>query len=167
LSTKVNINSSEAILIALRRVIRAVDLHSRRLSQTHGLTGPQALTLKAIIEHGQLSAGDLARELSLSQATITDIVKRLEARNLLKRNRDDDDKRRVMITATMEGLKIHSLAPPLLQETFLQRFQQLKDWEQNQLLSSMQKIAELMDAESLDAAPLLTSGSELTANDSA
>lgn len=165
MSTKDNDQGSEAMLIALRRVIRAVDMHSKRLSQTHGLTGPQALVLKLIIDHGQLSAGDLARQLSLSQATVTDIVKRLETRNLLARNRDEEDKRRVMISATMEGVKLQAQSPPLLQETFVQRFQQLKAWEQNQLLSSMQRIAELMDAEMLDAAPLLTSDSLLSVQD--
>jgi len=146
------------MLIALRRVIRAVDVHSRSLVQSHGLTGPQSLVLRETIRSGGLTAGQLARRISLSQATVTDIVKRLEARQLLQRTRDTVDRRRVLITATGQGVKLQASAPPLLQETFVSRFEALRDWEQNLLLASMQRIAELMDAEQLDAAPVLTSG---------
>ncbi len=146
------------MLIALRRVIRAVDLHSRKLAQSHGLTGPQALVLREVISAGALTAGDLARAVSLSQATITDIVKRLEMKGLLSRTQDDIDRRRVVITATDKGEDLHAMAPPLLQETFTQKFRLLEDWEQSLLLSAMQRIAGLMDAKDLDAAPMLASG---------
>lgn len=149
---------SEIMLVALRRVIRAVDVHSRSLVQSHGLTGPQSIILRTVVTAGGLTAGDLARRVSLSQATVTDIVKRLEAKRLLKRTRDEVDRRRVVITATGKGTELYSHAPPLLQETFVRRFGALTDWEQNLLLASMQRIAELMDASDLDAAPMLTSG---------
>ena len=146
------------MLVALRRVIRAVDLHSRRLVQSHGLTGPQSLVLRETLSTGGLTAGELARRISLSQATVTDIVKRLEARRLLRRTRDSQDRRRVLINVTRQGKRLYASAPPLLQETFVRRFESLRDWEQTLLLSSMQRIAELMDADDLDASPVLTSG---------
>lgn len=155
--TSSDLESAEAMLVALRRVIRAVDLHSRRLVNSHGLTGPQALVLKEVVNAGQLTAGDLARRVSLSQATVTDIVKRLEGRQLLQRERASEDRRRVRISATSAGQSVVATAPPLLQETFSQRFRSLKDWERNLLLSSVQRVAELMDADGLDAAPLLSS----------
>lgn len=149
---------SETMLIALRRVIRAVDVHSRSLVQSHGLTGPQSIILRTVVAAGRLTAGELARRVSLSQATVTDIVKRLESKHLLQRTRDAADRRRVVITSTRQGRELLSHAPPLLQETFVRRFAALHDWEQNLLLASMQRIAELMDAADLDAAPMLTSG---------
>ncbi len=146
------------MLIALRRVIRAVDVHSRSLVQSHGLTGPQSMILREAITARGITAGELARRVSLSQATVTDIVKRLESRQLVLRSRDTQDKRRVLISATSQGETLYASAPPLLQETFVHRFEALKDWEQNMLLAAMQRIADLMDAGDLDAAPLLTSG---------
>lgn len=151
-------DAAEAMLVALRRVIRAVDLHSRRLVSSHGLTGPQAMVLKEVVREEGLSAGELARRVSLSQATLTDIVKRLEGRSLLYRERAPQDRRKVRVSATEAGRQVVMSAPPLLQETFGERFSALKDWEQNLLLSSVQRVAELMDAETLDAAPLLSSG---------
>ncbi len=149
---------TDDVLIAIRRVIRAVDLHSRKLSQSYGLTGPQALVLKEISAKKNISAGEVAKQVSLSQATITDIVKRLEQRGLVTRVRDLQDRRKTMLEITKEGKALIKAAPPLLQEQFTERFAQLQDWEQALLLSSLQRVACLMDAEELDAAPLLASG---------
>ena len=148
----------EHVIIALRRVIRAVDLHSRNLAASHGLTGPQALLLKAL-QHGKLSAGELASRVSLSQGTVTDILNRLEKRGLIMRLRDTSDRRRVLVEVTQQGLAVLEDSPPLLQERFIQRFGQLEEWEQTQLLASLQRIASMMDAEDIDASPVLSSGS--------
>jgi DNA-binding MarR family transcriptional regulator len=148
----------DEVIIALRRVIRAVDLHSRTLVESHGLTGPQALILKAL-HGGSLSAGELASRISLSQGTVTDILNRLEQRDLIRRIRDTKDRRRVLVETTVAGKTLLKQSPPLLQERFAQRFNNLHDWEQTQLLASLQRIAAMMDAEDIDASPVLSSGS--------
>lgn len=155
---KTHDDMADQVIVALRRVIRAVDLHSRTLVESHGLTGPQALILKAL-QGGSLSAGELATRVSLSQGTVTDILNRLEQRGLIKRLRDTQDRRRVLVVATDAGLALLEQSPPLLQEWFAQRFNNLQDWEQTQLLASLQRIAAMMDAEDIDAAPVLSSGS--------
>lgn len=149
---------SDRVIIALRRVIRAVDMHSRTLLESHGLTGPQALILKAL-QPGSLSAGELASRVSLSQGTVTDILNRLEQRQLIQRVRDTKDRRRVQVQTTAAGLALLAQSPPLLQERFAERFNNLQEWEQTQLLSSLQRIAAMMDAEDIDASPVLSSGS--------
>ncbi len=149
---------SDQVIVAIRRLIRAVDLHSRSLVGSHGLTGPQALILKAV-HGGSLTAGELATEVSLSQGTVTDILNRLEQRGLITRLRDTQDRRRVRVQATDAGLALLEQSPPLLQERFAQRFNDLQEWEQTQLLASLQRIAAMMDAEDIDAAPVLSSGS--------
>lgn len=151
-------DKSEQVIVALRRVIRAVDIHSRNLVESHGLTGPQALILKAL-QNGCLTAGELANRVSLSQGTVTDILNRLEHRGRISRFRDSNDRRRVLVEATESGLAVLDKSPPLLQERFAKRFGKLHEWEQNLLLSSLQRIAEMMDAEDIDAAPVLSSGS--------
>ncbi len=157
---KSHIDLSDEVLIAIRRVIRAVDQHSRTLIHSHGLTGPQALILKAL-EEGRLTAGKLARRVSMSQGTVTDILIRMEQRGLIQRIPDQQDRRRVQVEVTAEGMVLLDTSPPLLQERFIQRFNDLQGWEQTQLLSSLQRLATLMDAESIDAAPVLSSGSVL------
>jgi len=151
-------NMCEQVLVALRRVTRAIDLHSRQLVQTHGLTGPQALLLKELLRGEETSVGELAQRVSLSQATVTDILNRLEKRGLIARQRSSLDKRRVLVRYTEKAAQLLESSPPLLQERFAARFDALQDWEQTLLLSSLQRIAAMMDATDLDAAPMLASG---------
>lgn len=148
----------DEVLSALRRVIRAVGLHSRQLERSHGLTAPQALVLKTIIGLGEASVGTVAKRISLSQATLTDILNRLENRQLVVRARSREDRRRVLVSATVQGVGVMSCSPPLLQEAFVQQFLALEDWEQSLLISSLQRITALMGVAQLDASPVLVAG---------
>jgi DNA-binding MarR family transcriptional regulator len=147
----------EDVLTALRRVIRATDLHSKHLEKTAGLTAPQLLLLR-LLRDGELSPGSLARQMSLSQATVTTIIDRLERRGLVTRRRGESDKRKVYADLTAAGKRALEGAPRPLQEHFVRRFQELHDWEQSMILSALQRVASMMDAEALDAAPLLDIG---------
>ena len=149
------------VLITLRRIIRAIDLRSRQLMQEAGFTGPQLLLMQALATAEEMTAGDLARRVNLSQGTITSILDRLEKRALIQRIRSHTDRRRIFVSLTSEGRERLSLAPTLLQQRFIQRFTELKDWEQNQILSSLQRLAEMMDAQDIDAAPVLDTRRQL------
>ena len=148
----------EAVLIALRRVTRAVDLHSKHLMKTSGLTAPQMLILQTLRDHGDAIISDIAKQVSLSQATVTSIIDRLEKRQLVVRERSSQDKRKVFACLTDEGAEIIRNAPPPLQEYFKRQFRDLQDWEQMQIISSLQRVAQMMDAQHIDAAPLLDVG---------
>jgi DNA-binding MarR family transcriptional regulator len=146
------------VLIALRRIIRATDLYSRRLSRESGLTAPQLLILQAIDGKGEITMGDIAAGVSLSQATVTTILDRLETRGLVVRERGSSDKRRVYAHLTEAGQSLIADAPEPLQETFVKRFTALKDWEQSQIISAVERIASMMDADDIDASPVLDVG---------
>ncbi|SHF15399.1 DNA-binding transcriptional regulator, MarR family [Microbulbifer donghaiensis] len=148
----------EEVLITLRRLIRATDLHSKQLVKTAGLTAPQLLLLQAIREKGQVTIGALAKEISLSQATVTTILDRLEKRGLVYRERSSEDKRKVHAYLTDKGVEILRDAPTPLQEHFVRQFRDLRDWEQSMIISSLQRVALMMDAEHIDASPVLDVG---------
>lgn len=148
----------EDVLSSLRRVIRAADIHSKRLTKTAGLTSPQLLLMQAIKDSEDPTIGVLAKKISLSQATVTNIVGRLEGRDLIRRVRSENDKRFVFLHLTEKGLKNLESAPTPLQESFIKRFKELEDWEQTMILSSLQRLAQMMDAEELDASPFLEIG---------
>lgn len=147
----------DKVLVALRRIMRAVDLHSRSLIQRYGLSGPQLIILRELSRHGgEISGSELAKAVSLSLATVTGILTRLEARGLVSRRRSESDKRRVMVRVTSEARRILESAPPPLQESFARQFGTLQDWEQTQILSSLQRLVAMMEARELDASPILT-----------
>ncbi|MEQ8860676.1 MAG: MarR family transcriptional regulator [Pseudomonadales bacterium] len=150
--------AKEDVLIAIRKIIRATDLHSRQLTKTAGLTAPQLLVLQAIRDLGAVAISRLSSEVSLSQATVTTIIDRLESRSYVSRQRSDKDRRVVHALLTDAGRQAMESAPTPLQEAFSVRFEQLKDWEQSQILSALQRVAAMMDAEDLDASPYLALG---------
>lgn len=151
-------NAAEEVLTALRRLIRATDLHSRHLEKTVGLTAPQLLLLQILRQRGQVTIGVLAGEMNLSQATVTTVMDRLEVRQLVTRTRSSEDKRKVFAAMTDAGEKLLINAPPLLQQNFIRQFQDLQNWEQAMILSSLQRVAQMMDAQHLDASPVLDIG---------
>ena len=93
----------EELLVALRRVIRAVDLRSKQLSKHVGLTGPQLLVMQNIEERPGIMVREIAENINLSPATITNILDRLESRDLATRIRSTQDKRKVGVFLTERG----------------------------------------------------------------
>lgn len=151
----------DKILTLLRKIARAIDLHSKQLVKKYGLTGPQLLLLKIIIHHKTLSSSKLAEIASLSHPTVTSILDRLSQNHYVEREKASDDKRKVMVSATEKAKILFETTPSLLQEQFVAQFCTLKDWEQSQLISSLSRIAEMMGANDLDAAPFLVSKADL------
>ena len=148
----------EEVLVALRRVIRATDLHSKHLAKTTGLTAPQILLLQTIRDKGEVTIGELATDVSLSQATVTSILDRLEKRELIYRQRSQTDKRKVHAHLTERAMEVLKSAPIPLQAQFARQFGDLQEWEQTMIISSLQRIAQMMDAQHIDASPVLDIG---------
>jgi DNA-binding MarR family transcriptional regulator len=145
----------QELLIALRKVIRAIDLHSKHLSKTSGLTSPQLLIMLEIDKMSGVNSSQVAKSVNLSAATVTNILDRLENKKLVSRVRDTQDKRKVGLYLTDQGKALLLNAPQALQEHFIENFSSLAEWEQSQLLSSLERLAEMMDANEIDAAPVL------------
>lgn len=146
------------ILQSLRRVVRSIDIHSRKLSMQHDVTAPQLITLLAIREHGSLTIAELSKEVHLSSSTLVGIIDRLEGKQFVVRKRDTVDRRKILIHATKQGNEFAVQAPSPLQETLAQSLVQLNDLEQSTIALSLERIVELMEANELDAAPILQTG---------
>ncbi|MGD9660028.1 MAG: MarR family winged helix-turn-helix transcriptional regulator [Porticoccaceae bacterium] len=148
----------DEVLMALRRVIRATDMHSKHLSKTAGLTAPQLLVLQTLDRHGEVTIGEIAKAISLGQATVTTIITRLENRGSVTREKSQQDRRKVFVTLTPEGKQLLARAPTPLQQKFVTQFAGLESWEQSMILSSLQRVATMMDANDIDASPFLDVG---------
>jgi len=148
----------DQIVASIRRIIRAIDLQSRRLQDQHKLTGPQLATLRGAEKLGEVSISSLARAVHLSQPTVSGILNRLERRGLVVRKRSAGDRRSVVIKVTEEGLRVLDEAPSLLQDRFRTELARLEGWERHWMLAALERIASMMDAEGIDAAPILEVG---------
>jgi len=143
------------ILQSLRRIIRAIDIHSRKIFATHGLTGPQLLSLITIAEYGPLTSVELGKRIHLSPSTIVGILDRLENKGLIARNRDPHDRRKVYVSVLERGHEIAERAPSPLQDKLAQALSNLPDLEQATIALALERVVDLMEAGDIEASPML------------
>jgi len=147
------------VLSAMRRLIRATDLDSKRLARRTNLSTSQLLVLELLAQEATQTVGSIAEQVGLAQASVTNMVDRLEERGLVERRRNDADRRQVNVILTGAGRELLNQAPTVLQNRFLANFNELKEWEKTAILASLLRVADLMEAEDLVAWPVLDVGS--------
>lgn len=151
-------NRIDSSLIALRRILRATDMFGRELAQSAGLTAVQLRVLQVVGETGQSTATAISNRMRVSQATVTVLVDKLVARGMVQREKSQSDRRQTDILITDLGQQTLATAPDPLQQRYVSRFLAMQDWEQAMLVAALERVAAMLDAEDMDAAPVLDSG---------
>ncbi len=146
------------VLMALRRIIRAVDIYSSKLNSEFKITSPQLICLYSVSQEDGMILSELAKKVNLGVSTVNGIVDRLEEKGLLERRRSNTDRRRVKLSITQQGRDISRTAPALLQDRLADSLRQLPDLEQAAIALSLERVVELMEAGHLDTSPNLISG---------
>jgi MarR family transcriptional regulator, organic hydroperoxide resistance regulator len=104
-----------AVVTAARNVVAVY----RPVLEPLGLTHPQYLVLLALWERSPRSLGELAAELAMEPATLSPLIKRLEAQGRVSRTRNADDERVLDIALTEQGRALRRDAldvPPQIME---------------------------------------------------
>jgi len=146
------------VLSAIRRIIRCVGIYSKELTTKAHITAPQLVCLVTLVEKGPMTATTISREVFLSPSTIVGILDRLEEKGLVKRERATKDRRVVTVTATEEGQKLAQSAPSPLQQKLTDSLMALPLNEQVDIARSLERVVNLMEAQHIDAAPILEAG---------
>lgn len=148
------------VLRALRRILIRITRYSRQVARASGLTVPQILCMRAIDETqrdgNEATVIGVSRRVHLTPSTVSRILDRLEDGGLIKRQRGTEDRRKVFLVLTPRGIERVKVLPTPLQHEFLRRFAALSDSDRRGLLNALQRTVEMMDAEEVEAAPLLS-----------
>ena len=133
------------------------------MSRDSGLTVPQLLCMRAIsqAEVEDCTLALVADEVHLSRSTVSAIIERLVKAGLVRRDRSTRDRRRLKLSLTAAGEQLLGTTPRPLQDRFLSRFAGLPLERQRLLLEAIEEVVEMMDAQELDAAPILMPGVEV------
>jgi DNA-binding MarR family transcriptional regulator len=91
------------VCFALAAASRAVVALYRPILEPLGLTHPQYLVMLSLWEKSPRRVGEIADALYLESATLSPLLKRLQAAGLIERVRDSEDERALQITLTPEG----------------------------------------------------------------
>ena len=137
---------------ALRRIIRAVEIDSKRLSSLFNITGPQLVTLHSIVEKGPVNSTEISRSVHLSPSTIVGILVRLQARKLIRRRRANDDRRQIMVSATEAGKELVQELPDPPLFRLNDAIDNLRQGERDSFIRALEKIALQLDDRGDDTA---------------
>jgi len=118
----------------------------------------QFRVLQIVAERGNTTATEIARRMRVSQATVTSLVDKLVKHGMVIREKSQTDRRQINILITERGHDTISLAPDALQQRYVRKFETLEDWEQAQLVASLERVAAMLDADDIDASPVLDTG---------
>jgi len=137
------------IMQSLRRIFKAIQDYSHKVSEEFGITGPQLWALKTISQNESLSLSDLGKRMYLHPSTITGVIDRLEKKRYVARIRDQVDRRVIYVQLTAEGKRLAKRAPNPAQGKMIYGLKNLKRRELNLVYDSVQKLVKIMEAQNV------------------
>jgi DNA-binding MarR family transcriptional regulator len=146
------------ILIQIRKIIRSINLESKKIQKEYGVSIPQVLSLNYLhdAENFQATQGELKRFLNLNSSTVSGIIDRLAKKGLVARLPRSGDKRLVNIALTSAGDELISSMPSLLHEQLSDKLNTLKPSELAMIEQSLDMLVHLLDIQAVEASPMIT-----------
>jgi DNA-binding MarR family transcriptional regulator len=120
-------------VLAVREVIRAYNVVTKKLERSSGMSGAQLEVLETLQESPGLSPSDLAHRGATDQSTASVVVKRLADAGLVDRRQDDNDRRRTLLALTPEGEATLKKAAPSVTARLREAFMRMAHGERTTL----------------------------------
>lgn len=155
------------ILIKIRKIVRSVDIESKKIQKEYGVSIPQVLCLNFLHDSNnyQATQGEIRKFLNLNSSTVSGIINRLEKKGYLARLPKSGDKRVVNIALTSAGDKLLDTIPSLLHEQLSEKLAHLDVNTLQQVEEGLDTLVTILDIEKVDASPMLTMEVDLEEND--
>ncbi len=146
------------ILIKIRKIVRSIDIESKKIQKEHGVSIPQVLCLNYLHSspNYQATQGDIRRFLNLNPSTVSGIIDRLEKKGYLARLPKLGDKRVVNIILTSAGDKLLDTIPSLLHVQLSEKLQSLSDEEFQKVEDGLNALVRILEIEKIEASPMIT-----------
>lgn len=155
---------SADLLTNIRRIIRSVNLESKRIEKEFGVSIPQLLCLKFLNKRDDYAAShkEIKDYLSLNASTVTGIINRLERKGLVAKLPPSPEDRRVSkVTITARGAELLEGPTDLMHERLNRRLRALSAEELAELERSFERINKFLDVEEVEAVPIITGDLEM------
>lgn len=148
----------EEVLIKLRKIIRSVNLESKKIEKEFGVSIPQLLVLQYLSkqEDFQAFAKDIKTYINLNASTVSGIISRLGTKGLIARIPKPEDKRATNVVLTAKGMELLQRSPMTFQEKVSRRLKNLTPEQIAELDRNIELLTVIMDVEDVDAAPIIT-----------
>ncbi len=146
------------ILIKIRKIVRSINLESKKIQKEYGVSIPQVLCLNYLhqSQNYQATQGQIKKFLNLNSSTTSGIINRLEKKGLIARLPKSGDKRVVTITLTSKGNQLLQRIPSLLHDRLSDKLKKLEPATLEQISENLELLINLLNISEIDASPLLT-----------
>ncbi|MFA5533238.1 MAG: MarR family transcriptional regulator [Mariniphaga sp.] len=141
------------ILIQIRKIVRSINIESKKIEKEYGVSIPQVLCLHYLRDSKNFQAGqgEIRRFLNLNPSTTSGIINRLEAKGLIARLPKSGDKRVVTIALTSKGDQLMEGMPALLHEQLSKKLNKLDDLTTSRVQESLELLVNLLGISQLEA----------------
>jgi len=149
---------STEILIKIRKIVRSVNLESKKIQKEYGVSIPQILCLDYLnnSKNYQATQKELRDYLNLNSSTVTGIINRLENKGYLARLPKREDKRTTHIVMTSKGSELLKKTPYLMHERLTKKLEDVPDDHTSDINSALDLIIHYLGIDDVDASPLIT-----------
>ena len=154
------------IIIKIRKIVRSINLESKKIQKEYGVSIPQVLCLNFLKDspNYQNTQGEIRKFLNLNSSTVSGIINRLESKGFIARLPKSGDKRVVNIALTSTGDKIIGSMPSLLHDQLEERLHKLKQSELENVQKSLDTLINILQIGEIEASPLLVPDETLEDN---
>ncbi len=149
---------STEILIKIRKIVRSINLESKKIQKEYGVSIPQILSLEYLnrSDNYQATQRELRNYLNLNSSTVTGIINRLEKKGYIARLPKRDDKRTTHIVMTSKGSELLKKTPRLLHEKLTKKLEDIPEDHTNDINEALNLIIHYLDIDEVDASPVIT-----------
>ncbi len=154
---------STEILIKIRKIVRSINLESKKIQKEYGVSIPQVLCLQYLRDSAnyQTGQGDIRKFLNMNASTASGIINRLENKGLVARLPKSGDKRVVTIALTSKGDQLMQKMPSLLHERLSEKMIKLDDSTLENIKNSLELLVSILEIDDVEAFPLISNDDTL------
>lgn len=133
------------VLGLFRIIFKSSNKHFEAIEKAVGVSGAQLWTLSEIAQADGIKVSHLARVMSLHQSTVSNLIVKLEERQLVDRVRDEKDRRSVRLKATSTGLAVLGRAPAPLRGLLPDALMRMQPEQLAALKTALDTVLDLME----------------------
>ncbi len=151
------------ILIKIRKIVRSINLESKKVLKDYGVSIPQVLCLNYLKSSPDFRSTqkELSSFMNLNPSTVTGIINRLESKGYIARLPKKDDKRKTYIILTSKSYSLLEKIPPLMHERLSENLKTLSPRDAETINDALDLLIDYFDIESIDASPVITYEDEI------
>jgi DNA-binding MarR family transcriptional regulator len=151
------------ILVKIRKIIRSINLESKKIQKEFGISIPQLLCLNYLKTRTTFTATqhEIKGFLNLNASTVSGIITRLEKKGFIARLPKSGDKRVTTIALTTRGNDLLDTVPVLLHDRLSQKLSSYPESNVLEVEKALNLLIALFEIEDVEASPVIAVEDEL------